>query len=62
MNEAGLAWCLASILRHSGNAGCDAVCSSIKKVIDILLRVRGIDAEVLRNMSVKIHSSHLACA
>ncbi len=51
MSGAGLARCLASILGRSGNAGCEVVFHSIEKVMDVLLWVRGIDAERLRNMS-----------
>ena len=62
MDEAGLAWCLATILRYSGNAGSEVVVHSTQSE-DVLLWVHGIDAEVLRSMSSineQIYSSHLA--
>jgi hypothetical protein len=63
MDEAGLAWCLALTMRYSGNAGSAVASHSTAKVINVLLWGHGIDAEMLRNMSLdnnQTYSSHLA--
>lgn len=59
MNEAGFAWSLALTLRYSGNAGSEVVFHSTQKVMNVLLWVHGMDAEMLSFDKSLIHSSDL---